>query len=277
MAMKTLLVHLAHDPDCETRLTAAVGLAKQLEAHLITLFVATPVHLPPGAEGRGASAVYLQEARENARNKAVEIEALARKVCDDAGVSWRWVYGEADHLAELLDEIHHADLTIVNQVSFDSFEDRLMFQLPERLVIEAGGPVLVLPKGMSAINLQKAQNVLIAWTYSKEAIRALRDSLPILRTAQKINLITCGPTEKDGPDPAAPVKNYLERHGIKAEHVTHSKNGHAGEEILDTADVLKADLIVMGAYGHTSILDKLFGSASRYVIGHTKIPLFMSH
>ncbi|HAJ19099.1 MAG TPA: universal stress protein UspA, partial [Rhodospirillaceae bacterium] len=55
MSIKTLLVHLAPDPDRETRLKAAVGIAKQLDAHLIALYVAMPVHMPAGAEGRGAS------------------------------------------------------------------------------------------------------------------------------------------------------------------------------------------------------------------------------
>ncbi|MDF1747628.1 MAG: universal stress protein, partial [Alphaproteobacteria bacterium] len=78
-------------------------------------------------------------------------------------------------------------------------------------------------------------------------------------------------------DLAKPVLDYLKRRGLTAEHINHSRSGHAGEEILDMADEVKADLIVMGAYGHTSVLDKLFGSASRYVIGHSDVPLLMSH
>lgn len=277
MAIKTLLVHLAPDPDCETRLTAAVTIAKRLDAHLIALYVATPVHLPAGAEGRGASAIFLQEARENAREKAGGVEAHVRESCEAAGVTFDWVYGEADHLDELLEEVHHVDLTILNQVSFDHFEDRLMFQLPEKLVMGAGGPVLVLPKGTTDMDLDELGTVLIAWTYSKEAIRALRDSLPLLEKAKAVKLFTCGQHPKSERDQAKAVLDYLKRHGIQADHINHSLSGHAGEEILDTAETIHADLIVMGAYGHTSLLDKLFGSASRYVIGHSDVPLLMSH
>lgn len=277
MSIKTLLVHLAPDPDRNTRLKAAVGIAKQLDAHLIALYVAMPVHMPAGAEGRGASSLYLQEARATAKEKSGEIQTHVKEVCEAAGISWEWAYGEEDHLEHLLEEVHHVDLTVLNQVSFDNFEDRLIYQLPERLVMGAGGPVLVLPKGMDQVDLKTFETVLIAWTYSKEAIRALRDSLPIIQNAKNVKLFTCGKSSKVGEDLAKPVLDYLERRGINAEHINHSRSGHAGEEILDLADEVKADMIVMGAYGHTSMLDKLFGSASRYVIGHSEVPLLMSH
>lgn len=277
MSIKTLLVHLAPDPDWETRLHAAVGLAKRLDAHLIALYVASPVHLPAGAEGRGASALFLQEARESARQKAGAVEETVRRTCEDAGISYNWAYGEADHLDHLLEEVHHVDLTILNQVSFDHFEDRLMYQLPEKLVIGAGGPVLVLPKGMTEIDIERTGTVLIAWTYSREAIRALRDSLSILKKAKSVHLLICGNDKEKNKSSAIEVKSYLKRHDIDVAQLSHAQSGHAGDEILDVAEEIDADLVVMGAYGHTSMLDKFFGSASRYVIGHAKVPLFMSH
>jgi nucleotide-binding universal stress UspA family protein len=277
MAIKTLLVHLAPDPDWEPRLAAAVGMAQTLGAHLVALYVAAPVHLPPGAQGRGASALYLHEAREEARSRTAAVRSAVAAACEAVGVTHEWHEGGADHLDSLLEIVHHVDLTVLNQVSFDHFEDRLMFQLPEHLVIGAGGPVLVLPKGHSAIDLDRIGTVLIAWTYSKEAIRALRDSLPILAKARAVTLFTCGDAPKEDTDPAEAVLAYLARHGIHATLAGSSLSGHAGEEILQMAEGIKAELIVMGAYGHTSMLDKLFGSASRYVIGHTKVPLFMSH
>lgn len=277
MSIKTLLVHLAPDPDWKTRLAAAVGLAKRLEAHLVTLYVASPVHLPAGAEGRGASALYLQEARERAREKAGEVKNHVTTVCSEAGISFNWVYGEADHLDHLLAEVHHVDLTILNQVSFDNFEDRLMYQLPEKLVMGAGGPVLVLPKGMTEIDLDRSGTVLIAWTYSREAIRALRDSLSILQSAKSVHLLTCGKDDEKNRNSAGEVVAYLKRHGVEVAQDRFALSGHAGEEILEVAENIDADLVIMGAYGHTSLLDKIFGSASRYVIGHAPMPLLMSH
>lgn len=277
MAIKTLLVHLAPDPDWESRLHAAVAMAQKLDAHLVALYVSLPVHLPPGAQGRGASATFLRDAHQKAREKTSAIRDAVEAACAEAGVSHEWHSGEADHLESLLEIVHHVDLTILNQVSFDHFEDRLVFQLPERLVMGAGGPVLVLPKGHAAIDLDRIGTVMIAWTYSKEAIRAVRDSLPILAKATSVTLFTCGAAPKEDTAPSEAVLAYLARHGIRATLAGESLSGHAGEEILEMAEATKAGLIVMGAYGHTSLLDKMFGSASRYVIGHTHVPVLMSH
>ena len=275
MAIKTIMVHLTPDENSKARLAAAVRLATRLDGHLLALYVASPVHLPPGAEGRGASAAYLAAARETAREMAGEVEEGARNACEAAGVPWRWVYGEADHLEHFLEEAHHVDLIVIGQVSIESFEDRLMLQMPEKLVMEAGGPVLVLPKGHEGDGLDHANRVMIAWSYSKEAIRALRDSLAILKAADTVILFTC---VKDGVEAASePVLHYLERHGIAAEHVSHDGVGHVGDEILDAAHEVDADIVVMGAYGHTGLFDKLFGSTTRYIISHTDVPLFISH
>lgn len=275
MAIKTIMVHLTPDEHSQGRLAAAVRLTKRLDGYLLALYVASPVHLPPGAEGRGASAAYLQSARESAREKAGGIEASVKSVCEEAGVPYRWVYGESDHLEHILEEAHHVDLIMIGQVSLDSFEDRLMLQMPEKLVIEAGGPVLVLPKGHEGDGLDHANNVMIAWSYSKEAIRAVRDSLSILEAAGNVTLLTCDVA--GGSDAAVPVLHYLERHGIQATHISSKEGGHVGEEILTAAKENAADIIVMGAYGHVGLLDKLFGSTTRYVVGHTEVPLLISH
>ena len=278
MPIQTLLVHLAPDPHCNDRIEAAVTMAKTMNAHLIALYVATPVHMPAGAEGRGASAIYLAEARENARANAKDVRETVDRVAGTAEISYEWAYGEADHLDELLEEVHHVDLTVLNQVSFDRFEDRLMFQLPEKLVMGAGGPVVVLPNGGKGLDFTKVDTALIAWTDSKEAIRAVRDSLEILKAANKVKIISCGDTHgKSAEEATKSITDYLARHNVDAEPYVHKSSNHAGEEILEVAEYLGADLIVMGAYGHTSLLDKLFGSASRYVIGHSTVPVFMSH
>lgn len=275
MSIKTIMVHLAPDDHSADRLAAAVNLTKDIGGHLLVLYVAAPVSLPAGAAGRGASAAYLAAARETAQENAGKVEAEARAACEGAGISWRWIYGESNHLEQIMEEVHHVDLTIIGQVSIDSFEDHLMLLLPEKLVIGAGGPVLVLPKGYKGIGLESLNSVLIAWSYSREAIRAVRDSLTLLSSASKVTLLTCG--DDDAGSVSAPVLHYLERHGINAEHLHHGDSHHIGEEILVAASSVDADLIVMGAYGHTGFIDKLFGSVTRYVVGHTDAPLLISH
>lgn len=276
MAIRSILVHLAPDDDRKHRLDAGVAIAQRLDAHLICLYVAAAVHLPAGATGRGASAVYLAEIREHARAMTNEIKAEVAAKCDAAGVSWEWAYGEEDHFEHLMEHVHRTDLTVLTQVQLTHLEDRLMYQLPEVVIQEAGGPVLVLPKGITPPNLAEPVHTMIAWRYSKECMRALRDCLPVLHQSHKISLLTMDLHSQENND-ASLILRYLEKHKLQVEPIHKPETSHIGEEILDTAHTIGADRIVMGGYGRSTLREKLFMGPSRYVLGHTKIPIYMSH
>src|SRR3546814_17581456 len=128
MAIKTILVHLANDEQHGARLTAGVELARQHGAHLIALYVAAPVHLPAGATGRGASAAFIAEATEIAREKAFAIETETESLCRQAGISWEWVYGEENHLHSIPDEEHRAHLPHPRKVDLADPEDHFLLQ-----------------------------------------------------------------------------------------------------------------------------------------------------
>ena len=38
-----------------------------------------------------------------------------------------------------------------------------------------------------------------------------------------------------------------------------------------------ADLVVMGAYGHSRLREVAFGGATHHVLGHTMVPVLMAH
>ena len=276
MAIKTILVHLAVDEDSVNRLATGISLAKALDAHLLCLYIAAAVHLPAGAAGRGASAAYLAEAHQVGRERLDGIRQETEETCKTAGVSWEWVASDTDHFDGLMEHVHRADLTVLTQVQFDHLEDRLMFQLPENVIREAGGPVLILPKGMVPPNIFSPKHTLVAWRYSKEAIRAVRDTLPILKRSEKVTLMALDP---EGEPHCAPdlALAYLSRHGIQADLIYKPDAKLVGEEILDTAHAVGADRIIMGAYGRSAFREVLFTGPSRFVLGHTDIPVYMSH
>lgn len=276
MSIKSILVHLAMDDDCSTRLESAVEMAGILNAHLICLYVAHPVHLPAGAEGRGASTIYLAEATERAKEAADEINELATILCKKSGISWEWVYGEEDHLERLLEHVHRTDLTILTQVSLDRFEDRLMYQTPEVVIQEAGGPVLILPRVGGGGNFGSSKHLMINWDFSKEAMRAVRGAMPMIQEADKVSVLA---EYDDDHEHAKPQKfiHYLSLHGVEAEIVDANRKKKFGETILATAETIGADRIVMGAYHEISLRNRLFGGITRYAISNTTVPLILTH
>ena len=50
-----------------------------------------------------------------------------------------------------------------------------------------------------------------------------------------------------------------------------------GEVLLDQAARQKADLIVMGAYGHSRLREIALGGVTRYMLKHATVPVLMSH
>jgi len=61
--------------------------------------------------------------------------------------------------------------------------------------------------------------------------------------------------------------------GIKVS--LHEPTGTVAEEILNQADELNADLIVMGAHGHGAMYNLLVGSATKGVLKHSTRPVLL--
>jgi nucleotide-binding universal stress UspA family protein len=71
---------------------------------------------------------------------------------------------------------------------------------------------------------------------------------------------------------------HLARHGVKAEASTTFSGGlSVGDALLARASDLAADLIVMGAYGHSRAREAVFGGATRSLLDTMTVPVLMSH
>ncbi len=51
--------------------------------------------------------------------------------------------------------------------------------------------------------------------------------------------------------------------------------GHPTKDILKTAEIWGADLLVMGTHGRTGLIHLLVGSVAEYVVRHSKIPVMV--
>lgn len=280
MPLKTILVHVADDDDHLTRLQIARDLARANDAFLSALFLTRPAHMPAGVTGRGASAAFLEEAQERARAKAVTLEAEFNARCAESAVPHRWLIEDGEHLDSLSRHAHVADLVVVSQTVDRSLEGRLSLSLGEALTLTVGCPTLVLPAGWAGgpDGRPLGERVMIAWRENREAVRAVRDAMPLLRSAGSVTVTSVN--DHHGPREAPPeeVVAYLRRHGVAAEgELIESANSNVGETLVSRADALKADLLVMGAYGQSSAREILFGGVSRHVFNHMRTPLLASH
>ncbi len=275
MPIKTILVHLANDAHHADRLEVALRLAKQYDAHITALFITFPVGMPPVIAGRSASAVFIADARERARERAAALEKEFEQSCAKQGVSHTWVVEDGAHLQALSYHAHAADLMILSQSEPGQYlEDRFRLRLAEELVLDVGCPVMLLPRVQPVPAFGK--RILIGWHSNREAVRAVRGSLDLLRTAESVTAMTVGPTPEDKLSEHELVA-YLARHGVEAEGVNVDDRGGVGETLLAEAKARGSDMLVMGAYGHSRIREVVLGGATRHVFRHAELPVLTSH
>ena len=121
------------------------------------------------------------------------------------------------------------------------------------------------------------ENVLVAWDGGRRATRSVNDALPLLMGAKRVKVLAISPKghwviETDG------ICRHLGRHGIDAEgEKFEAKAADIGHTIRTKAADMDADLIVMGAYGHTRWRELVLGGVTRHMLTHMTIPVLMSH
>jgi nucleotide-binding universal stress UspA family protein len=144
---------------------------------------------------------------------------------------------------------------------------------PGDFLLTSGRPVLVAPPQVDTLS---ARCIVVGWKDTREARRAVRDSLPLLATADEVFVIAVG--TETALESAQDVAAYLARHGI--ERTTTLKLEPAGsiaEEILNTAARVGADLVVSGAYGRSRLREWTFGGVTRELLGHAPVCCLLSH
>lgn len=155
-------------------------------------------------------------------------------------------------------------------------EDRVVEVLGEAL-LACKVPCILLPSGPAAF--QDFPRVVVAWDGSMEATRSLHAALPLLRSATKIVLLdgSARSSEEDVVPNLDPC-DYLSGHGIGVRRqAIHADARTAGSVILEHARLHEADLVVMGAYGHSTLRERVLSGATRYMLRHAGLPLFMLH
>ncbi|NBC32523.1 MAG: universal stress protein [Alphaproteobacteria bacterium] len=274
MAITTLLLHMAHDRARLVRFRIGLALAQRYGAHLAMTYMTSPAHLPAEVTGRAASAAYIAEQTAIAHEKADHVLTEISEEADAAGISWDWEVLEDDHNQLLAERSHYADMVIVCQGHGGVPEGHVGLHHPDDLLFMASCPVLVLPQHWTSDEI--GHRVLVAWKDTREAARALRDSLPILEKADDIFVLTCDPPHHRFDAGVAAVA-FLGRHGLRVEQVSDSANGDVGDVILSYAKDLRADLLIMGAYGHSRFREIILGGVTQHVLRNMARPALMAH
>ena len=123
--------------------------------------------------------------------------------------------------------------------------------------------------------------VFVAWDSTEAATSALHAALPYLKEAEEVVIGCIDPVmtaESSGQDPGTDVAAWLSHHGCTVKVSQFPSGGREVAECLqDRAKEFGADLVVMGAYGHTRWVEALFGGTTRSMMEQVDLPVFMAH
>lgn len=280
MAYKDILVHLDDTEICVARVDAAIALAKREGARVTGLAMAlestisTYIGIDFPASLTEAQAEIVKKSAESA---VAKFEAAA----EEAGVEFavRVVKCPATKAASRLAFFaRHADLIFVGQPNPDSAGRAFQEALLEAVLHTSGRPVYVVP--YIGRFERKTRRAVIAWDGSKKAVRAVNDALPMLIARDEVDVLVVNPKKRSdefGGQQGENLVDHLARYGINAKVVerTHPEVG-VDTVILNYIADTGADLLVMGAFGHSRLREKAFGGVTNAILHQMTSPVMMS-
>jgi nucleotide-binding universal stress UspA family protein len=275
--IKDLAVNLTVGTDLDSTAQFAISIAAKFEAHIAGIaFAYDPVITPTVLDGLSATWVEAQrtENRDSAQKAVDRFEAAAKR--EGLSAEHRIIQSSLGGAANLFGRIaRRFDLAVVGQTDPErALPDDLLI---EAALFESGRPVVVVPY-IQKDDL-KLDHVLVCWDGSRNAARAIADSLPFLMRGKKVEIIIVGRgSGKTDELPGADLGEHLARHGLNVDvKLLVAADMHVSNVILSYAADCAADFIVMGGYGHSRLREFVLGGATRGILQSMTVPVLMAH
>lgn len=278
MPPKTLLcITGVHHSDGD--LDAAIAVCENSGAHLSVLVAAFAAPPPIGAYGALISDDWAEERQSEAeelRERGEHIEALLQRKSVSADVALE--YCETYQAPRVIGvRARYADMVVLGPELLT--DEELKLQAVNGALFESARPLLLLPRANPGVLQPKS--VLLAWDSSLEAARAVSASLEIMARADEVHVVIIDPAPGPGlgsGEPGADIGAYLARHGVKVSvDQTPSAGKKISEAIAQRAGDVAADLLIMGAYGHSRLSERIFGGVTKDFINEPSMPVLMAH
>lgn len=270
MSYKEIMVHIDCSQQYLNRLELAIQIAGEQQAHLTGLCVITHQFYKPELEGE--------------RHRLAEAEELFRLKTANANLTSQWLCADWQVTGVGMSEIvnyyaHFHDLTIVGQTSRESKSADLPRDLPERVVLGSGRPVLVVPFAGSFNSM--GSRVIVAWKAGRSSARAVNDALPFLINAKQVCLLEIRVSDSQEQQAVAPkgdIAAYLRSYGINVkEENLFTGNIPVANILMNYAWENGCDMIVMGAYSNSSRGTVNLGAVADQMLDHMTLPVLMSY
>ncbi len=280
MDLKTIVIHFDKANNVRHLLSVVKPLARAAQSHIVGVYT-----LPPMPHGVDMAGLWHDQMTRDFQMEFGSVNENLRSAfeesCNGETFTYEWRYISRPTLTVeegILPEARAADLIVASTGTAPG--DAADIRSLPNVLLSSGRPVVMIPeKGdFSLVNTA----ALIAWKNCREAARAVFDSIPILHRAKSIRMLTVDERvfgkQTHEPMGAADVATALARHELNVDvlHRTDPGDG-VGETIISELNTSGANLLVMGAYGHSRLREFVLGGATRHVLSNTSVPVLMTN
>ena len=274
--MNDVLAYANGHDDWEAGFGFAARLAARLDGCLTGLNIFPSPAVPGGFYGATETFAAILESVRKAETAAYAAGAGFIAWAGRHGVraaAWQVAEGNESNVLQRLGNRH--DLLVMARDAHAADEHVRLGQI----LLHSGLPLVLLPPAWT--RPPRFDCIALAWNGSAEALRAIHAARPLLRRARRIVVLRGELRDayaEIGWLPPFDLVDYLACHGLEAELQGIAESGDAaGPALLEAAHLQRADLLVMGGYGRSRFSEWMLGGATRHLLGHASLPLFLRH
>jgi nucleotide-binding universal stress UspA family protein len=271
--MRSILLHAENDASLDSRVQAALSLARATNGHVTCLHV-TPLEAYMTFDSFGG--VFVLESVIEAL--AVQESTLKARVEDqfrNEDVSWEYQKSTGSIPHTIMSYAALADVVVTGRSEQDGKRVPSATGRLGNLLVESRTPLLI--PGLDGPSFDPLGKAMIAWNGCYEAANAVRGALGLLQLAESVEVVRV--EEEDSPSfPSTRLLEYLSRHDVHAElRVEPMEREYVAAAIVACAEESGTSHIVLGGYGHSRIGEYVYGGVTRSLLTSSPINLVMAH
>jgi len=275
MAPYDVLIHLRRTDALTPAVRLGLALAAKLSAWTCGIHVVATA--PAAYASPEAVALQVHEADDMVATAKARrdwwLAALAEKKLDG-----EWIVSQGDTVEVLCHAARWSDLVVVERPQLKP-DAPTGWGVVSRTVFASTAPVVVVPDSVSCTSA--ATRIVVGWNASREAALAIRGALPLLRTAESVVVLAGEPVENPfglRHLPKLDLRAWLRRRGVEADYREFKPPAkERASALLEAAHAASADMIVMGAWGHSRITELVLGGTTRHLFQQSDLPLLVAH